>query len=157
MLGIGETAPDFTLHDHRGGRVSLGDLLARGPLVLYFYPADFTPVCTAEACMFRDAHADLAEAGVTIAGVSPQGTDTHAKFADKHKLPFPLLADKDKAVVKAYRANGPFGLGVRRVTYLIGADRRIMDAVRADLGVGRHRAFVKRAIEALGEARASDA
>jgi len=150
MLKSGDQAPDFTLHDQHGDERSLPSLLERGPLVLYFYPADFTPVCTAEACMFRDVHREIAEAGLTIVGVSPQSSESHRKFEDRHKLPFPLLADPGKKVAKLYGANGPFGIGLRRVTYLINPDGTIADGVRADLGVARHRAFVRSAIESAG-------
>ncbi|MEL7473342.1 MAG: peroxiredoxin [Planctomycetota bacterium] len=148
MLKPGDSAPDFSLPDHRGGETSLNDLLQAGPLVLYFYPADFTPVCTQEACMFRDVHDEIVQAGLAIAGVSPQSVESHARFAEKIRAPFPLLADAEKAVIKRYGANGPFGFGVRRVTYLIRPDKEIADAVRADLGVARHRAFIRAAIDA---------
>lgn len=148
MLQVGSMAPEFELADQHGEARTLAALLVRGPLVLYFYPADFTPVCTAEACMFRDVHTEIAEAGLSVAGISPQSSASHQKFGGRHKLPFPLLADTDKSVVRAYEANGPFGIGVRRLTYLIAPDRTITDAVRSDLGIGRHRKFVRAAIEA---------
>lgn len=147
MLSPGDPTPDFILPDDADNAVSLDDLLRTGPLVLYFYPADFTPVCTAEACTFRDMHPQLAAAGLTLAGVSPQSQQSHDKFKAKHKLPFTLLADCDKRVIKQYDANGPFGFGTRRVTYLIGQDKTILDAVRSDLGTAKHKAFVQRAID----------
>lgn len=148
MLTPGSTAPDFTLPDQAGAPRSLASLLAAGPLLLYFYPADFTPACTMEACSFRDSHAELLAAGLTLAGISPQGESSHGKFAERFNLPFPLLADAGKGVTKAYDAVGPFGIGVRRITYLITPDRRIADAVLADLNIARHTAFVRRAIDA---------
>jgi len=144
-------APDFTLANHEGVDTSLAALLGHGPLVLYFYPADFTPVCTAEACTFRDLFtkddAEIEQAGLTLAGVSAQGPESHRKFRERFKLPFPLLSDPSKSVIKAYEAMMPFGLGTRRVTYLIGQDRKIADAVESNLGVGKHKAFVTKAIE----------
>ena len=146
MLKPGSAAPDFSLPDQTGTERSLEDLLKPGPLVLYFYPADFTPVCTAEACMYRDHHADLARAGLSIAGVSAQSVQSHEKFGDKHSLPFALLADPGKKVIRAYGATSFGGLLPRRVTYLINQDKSIADAVTADLTLGKHRKFIDRAI-----------
>lgn len=148
MLEIGEFAPDFVLKDENGSDIMLADLLATGPLILYFYPADFTPGCTREACSIRDIHDDIQAVGLRVVGISPQDAESHARFRDEHKLPFTLLCDPDKMAVKAYDVDGPFGVGVRRVTYLINQDRRIEDAVQADLRIGRHREFIDNAIAA---------
>lgn len=148
MLKNGTTAPEFKLADQDGKKHTLKSLLAAGPLILYFYPADFTPGCTKEACSFRDLQSDLLRAKLRVVGVSPQDTESHKRFAEKHDLNFPLLADPDKRVVKAYDVDGPLGLGVRRGTYLIGQDGTIEDSVLADLRIGAHEAFVNKAIEA---------
>ncbi len=147
MLAIGTIAPDFTATDDQGRALRLRDLLAEGPLVLYFYPADFTPGCTKEACMFRDAHEDLVAAGIRVLGVSPQDEASHRKFREAHRLPFALVADPEKAVVRAYDVDGPLGFGVRRVSYLIERDGRIADATQADLRIGRHEEFVERVLK----------
>jgi peroxiredoxin Q/BCP len=147
MLEKGARAPDFELSDQDDRRHTLKSLLADGPLILYFYPADFTPGCTKEACSFRDLHQELMKAKLRVVGVSPQDVDSHRRFADKHHLNFPLLADPDKTVIKAYDLDGPLGFGVRRGTYLIGPDGRIQDAVLADLRIGEHEAFVRAAIK----------
>ncbi|NJD30803.1 MAG: peroxiredoxin [Gammaproteobacteria bacterium] len=152
MLANGQKAPDFELADQAGKRHTLKSLLKDGPLILYFYPADFTPGCTKEACSFRDLHQDLLRAKLRVVGVSPQDVDSHRRFAEKHGLNFPLLADPDKKVVKAYEIDGPLGFGVRRGTYLIGKDGTIQDSVLADLRIGAHEAFVRRAIEAGAKA-----
>ena len=146
MLAKGTKAPDFELADQDGRKHTLKALLADGPLILYFYPADFTPVCTKEACSFRDLHQELMKAKLRVVGVSPQDVASHRRFADEHSLNFPLLADPDKVAVKAYDLDGPLGFGVRRGTYLIGRDGRIEDAVLADLRIGAHEAFVRNAI-----------
>ena len=146
MLDVGTKAPDFTLPDDRGEKISLSRLLRKGPLILYFYPADFTPGCTKEACSIRDIHDDLAAVGLTVAGVSPQDSDSHARFRDAHDLPFILLSDPDKEVVGMYDVDGPFGIGVRRATFLIGEDGSIEDAVQADIFIDRHREFIENAI-----------
>ena len=148
MLANGQKAPEFELADQDGRKLTLKALLKDGPLILYFYPADFTPGCTKEACSFRDLHQDLLKAKLRVVGVSPQDVDSHRRFADKHGLNFPLLADLDKKAVKAYDLDGPLGFGVRRGTYLIGTDGRIQDSILADLRIGSHEAFVKKAIEA---------
>lgn len=146
MLDTGSQAPEFTLDNERGEATSLRDLLADGPLILYFYPADFTPGCTREACDIRDLHGKIQAVGLRVAGISPQDAESHARFRDKYELPFTLLCDPDKTVVRQYDVDGPFGVGVRRVTYLIDQDGRIADAVQADLRIGKHRAFIDRAI-----------
>lgn len=146
MLDTGSQAPEFTLENERGEATSLRDLLSDGPLILYFYPADFTPGCTKEACDIRDLHGQIQAVGLRVAGVSPQDAASHARFRDKYELPFTLLCDPDKTVIRQYDVDGPFGVGVRRVTYLIDQDRRIADAVQADLRIGKHRTFIDRAI-----------
>ena len=146
MLAIGTRAPDFTLPDADGQPVSLSGLLSQGPLILYFYPADFTPGCTREACWFRDMHRSIAEAGFELAGVSPQSPESHHAFQDKYHLPFHLLSDVTRGVVRMYEVEGPLRLGVRRATFLIDTKRTIRDRVVSDLRIGLHAAFVNRAV-----------
>ncbi len=148
MIEAGERAPEFSLHDQDGTARTLSELLADGPLVLYFYPADFTPGCTKEACSIRDMHDDIAAAGMRVVGISPQNSDSHLRFASRHNLPFTLLADPERVAVRAYGVDGPMGIGVRRATFLIGADGVIQDTVLADLRIGRHEAFIQAAIAA---------
>lgn len=146
MLAIGARAPEFTLPDADGQATSLSNLLRDGPLVLYFYPADFTPGCTREACQIRDLHAEIDAAGLTVAGVSPQSPESHRAFRDKYKLPFVLLADVDRFVIKMYGVQGPLGLGVRRATFLIDQARHIQDEVLADFRIAEHEAFIRKAV-----------
>jgi thioredoxin-dependent peroxiredoxin len=153
MLPIGSRAPEFTLPDQDDRTVSLSTLLNRGQLILYFYPADFTSGCTQEACMLRDMHDDIRKAGLGVAGVSPQTSERHKEFRDKYKLPFPLLADVEKFVIKMYDLNGPLGLGVRRGTYLIDQARHIRGAVLADFRISQHEDFVRTATLLSGNAR----
>jgi thioredoxin-dependent peroxiredoxin len=149
MLAVGARAPEFNLPDQDGRDTSLTSMLNRGSLVLFFYPADFTPGCTKEVCMVRDLHAELVERGLNIAGISPQAPKSHTEFRAKYSLPFTLLSDEGKTVVRMYDVNGPLGFSVRRATYLIEPDRTIRDAVLADFNIARHEEFVRRAI-ALG-------
>ena len=146
MLKAGERAPEFTLPDDTGTDRSLTELLTTGAIILYFYPAYFSPGCTLQACAMRDLNAEIQKAGLRIVGISPQSPKTHAKFREKYHLPYVLLSDEQKTVIKMYGLNGPLGIGVRRATYLIDGGRRVRDAVLADFLVGRHAAFVRKAI-----------
>jgi thioredoxin-dependent peroxiredoxin len=146
MLESGSKAPEFVLENDQGGESSLSDLLQDGPLILYFYPADFTPGCTKEACSIRDIHNDIQAVGLQVAGVSPQDADSHQRFRDEHKLPFTLLSDPEKVAIKMYDVDGPFGVGVRRATFLISQDRVIQEAMMADVRIGRHKEFIEKAV-----------
>lgn len=150
MLSKGDQAPAFEGTDQSGNTLSLTTLLGKGPVLLYFYPADFTPICTAQACAFRDRQDALTSASVQIVGVSPQSESSHQRFADAYDLGFPLIPDQNKRIIKAYGVDGPFGIGVRRATYLIGTDGLIQDRVISDLFVGSHTDFIKSAIETIG-------
>ena len=126
-LEEGMPAPDFTLEDARGESVSLSDFAGKN-LVLYFYPKDDTPGCTKEACAFRDLSRKLGELDTVIVGISPDDAPTHKKFAKRYKLPFQLLCDPERNVMKAYSAYGEKTLygkrtvGVIRSTVWIGPD-----------------------------------
>src|SRR5580698_10997055 len=146
MIKTDERAPEFTLPDDTGKDRSLTELLSAGAIVLYFYPADFTPGCTRQASVLRDLHSEIERAGLRVVGVSPQSPQSHAKFKAKYQLPFVLLSDEHKTVTKMYGLNGPLGLGVRRASYLIDGSRRIRDALLADFRIGRHTDFVRKAV-----------
>jgi peroxiredoxin Q/BCP len=146
MIKTDERAPEFTLPDEAAKDRSLTELLRAGAIVLYFYPADFTPGCTRQACLLRDMHTEIERAGLRVVGISPQSPESHAKFKAKHQLPFVLLSDEQKTVIKMYGVNGPLGVGVRRASYLIDASRRIRDAVLADFRIERHAEFVRKAV-----------
>lgn len=148
MLKKGDKAPEFKLPDQDGKPRRLADLLAGDALVLYFYPADFTPGCTREACDLRDLHTQILAAGLRVVGISPQSVDSHRRFRDEHSLPFVILSDEDKTAVRAYGVDGPLGIGVRRATFLIDRQGKIIDSVLADLRINRHREFVEHAIAA---------
>ncbi len=126
----GKPAPDFTLTDSDGKKVTLRDFAGKD-LILYFYPKDDTPGCTKEACGFRDGWKDLAKIGAVVVGVSADGAESHQKFIAKYKLPFSLLSDPDRKVMEKYGAYGEkmmYGkktVGVTRSTVWIGADGRV--------------------------------
>ena len=146
MLKPGAKAPEFVLNNDEGTEVALSDLLKDGPLILYFYPADFTPGCTKEACSIRDIHNDIQSVGLTVAGISPQDEESHRKFRDKYELPFTLLSDPNKEVIRMYDVDGMFGVGVQRATFLISQDRKIQDAVVANVRISRHAEFIEKAV-----------
>ena len=146
MLKTGAKAPEFVLPNENGEEVSLTDILESGPIILYFYPADFTPGCTKEACSIRDMHDDILSVGLKVVGISPQDAASHIKFKDKHKLPFMLLSDTDKVAIKMYDVDGPFGVGVRRATYLISQGAKIQSALQADVMISRHADFIEKAV-----------
>ncbi|KAH3759370.1 alkyl hydroperoxide reductase [Pelomyxa schiedti] len=118
MVKAGDTAPNFELPDQDGNIVRLSDL--RGQIVvLYFYPRDETPGCTAEACSFRDSFHVFKTAGARVIGVSSDSVDTHKKFATNHGLPFTLLSDENQAIRQAYGVGSTLFLIPGRVTYVI--------------------------------------
>ena len=129
-IAEGKKAPDFTLEDAGGKKVSLSDFKGKD-VVVYFYPKDDTPGCTKEACGFRDLWKELKAAGVVVLGISPDAGASHQQFAAKYKLPFTLLSDPDRKVMEKYGAYGEkmlYGkktVGVIRSTVWIGPDGRV--------------------------------
>ncbi len=146
MLNIDDIAPAFEATDQNDMPHTLSELLASGPLVLYFYPADFTPVCTREACAFRDRYEELNALSVQVIGVSPQNARSHRRFAEAFSLPFPLLCDEGKKIIRSYGVDGPLGFGVRRVTFYIKSDGRIANRVVSDFFVGSHLDLIKKVL-----------
>jgi thioredoxin-dependent peroxiredoxin len=136
----GEPAPDFALTSDTGETVSLSDFRGK-PVVLFFYPKDDTPGCTAQACGIRDAYADFERAGAVVLGVSPDSVRRHVKFKEKYGLPFTLLADPEHEVAERYgvwgekRYMGRTYIGIKRSTFVIspnGVVARAMLKVRPD-------------------------
>ena len=146
MLKVGDVAPEFILPDENGNEVSLIQRLQESAVILYFYPADFTPGCTKEACAIRDIHDDIQSVGLDVIGISPQDAESHKRFQEEHDLPFTLICDPDKIAIRMYDADGPMGFGVRRITYLVSQGQRIQGALCADLKIGKHEEFIRRAI-----------
>ena len=135
MVEKGSPAPAFTLRSDAGEDVSLESLRGR-PVVLYFYPRDDTPGCTAQACGIRDAWAEFERAGAVVLGVSPDDEASHAKFKEKYDLPFSLLADSDHATADDYGVwvektyAGKTYMGVERSTFVIDADGNVAEVMR---------------------------
>ncbi|QIZ69502.1 peroxiredoxin [Oxynema aestuarii] len=121
-LSVGTTAPDFTAKDTNGNTVNLTDFKGK-TLILYFYPKDDTPGCTKEAQSFRDAYNEYQSKDIAVLGVSMDDEESHKKFTEKYNIPFPLLADSDGTLTKAYDVEG--GGYAKRVTYVIDGDGKI--------------------------------
>lgn len=140
MLEVGTKAPGFTLLDKDGNEVSLADFAGR-KVVLYFYPRDNTPGCTRQACAFAGAYAGFKAKDVVVIGVSKDSVKSHAKFAEKHELPFILLSDPDLVAIQGYdvwkekKLYGKVSMGVVRTTYIIdenGIIEKVMPKVKPD-------------------------
>ena len=130
-LSIGAQAPDFSAETHDGVALQLYEILEHSAVVLFFYPRDFTPGCTAEACAFRDDYTNFVEAGATVVGVSADSGESHRRFAQHHNLPFALISDADGALRKAYGVDKVWGVLPGRVTFVIdrqGVVRNIFDS-----------------------------
>lgn len=136
-LKEGDKAPDFTAKDQNGKTVSLSDFKGK-TVILYFYPKDDTPGCTAEACDFRDNYQSLVGKGFEVIGVSTDDEKSHKKFETKYSLPFPLIADESKEIVEAYgvwgekNMYGKVYMGTMRTTFIIDANgiiQKVIDKV----------------------------
>jgi thioredoxin-dependent peroxiredoxin len=141
-LAVGTDAPAFTTKDTNGNTVSLSDFAGK-TVVLYFYPKDDTPGCTKQACSFRDAQAQYQGKNVVVLGVSADDEASHQAFTQKFNLNFPLLADKDKSLIKAYDVDG--GGYAKRVTYVIDPNGKITH-VDANVSTTTHASDVLTAI-----------
>jgi thioredoxin-dependent peroxiredoxin len=147
LLKVGDNAPGFTLPDEDGRPVTLSTLLSAGPVLLVFYPRDFSPMCTRQLAMFRDRYTELAAAGVVVLGISTDELESHRRFRQSLELPFRLLADIDQTVCHAYDVLGLFAINTRRVTYVIGRDGRIAGVAKATLRMQTHTALLKRVLD----------
>ncbi len=146
-MGPGDLAPDFTLTDQHGVERSLSDLLTQGPVVLFFYPAAMTTGCTKETCHFRDLAAEFAEAGAQRIGISMDDVAKQAAFSDANALDYPLLSDVDGRVAKSYGVKRALDvLRVKRTTFVIGTDRRLIDVISSEMNMTVH---ADRALAAL--------
>ena len=153
-MDIGDFVDDFELPDQHGRPRRLSDLLAGGPVVLFFYPAAMTAGCTAEACTFRDMAADFAAVGAQRVGISRDEVDKQRKFAERYDFDYPLLSDTDGRVAAAMgvRRKLPLGsLSTRRMTFVIDTDRRVLEVIHNERTMTDH---ADRALSAL-EARST--
>ena len=140
-LNVGQKAPDFDVTSSGGKRIKLSELAGKKNVVLYFYPGDFTPVCTKETCGFRDAYEELAGQDTEVIGVSVDSDDSHAKFKEEYGLPFDLVSDKEKEIAKAYKATSFLRdiLGkTARITYVIDKKGQIAGVFEGELSANKH-------------------
>lgn len=137
-LQEGDKLPEFSLLDQDGNTVTNKDLEGK-PLVIYFYPKDDTPGCTAQACSFRDNFADFEDIGAKVVGLSADSPDSHKKFAEKHRLPFTLLSDKKNQLRKKFGVPGSlFGILPGRVTYVFNKDAKLVYTFNSQLKAKQH-------------------
>ena len=138
-MKAGDPAPDFELLDETGTNRTLKELLAAGPLVLFFYPAAMTPGCTAESCHFRDLAKEFAEVGASRVGISPDPVDKQHQFSEKHSFDFPLLSDADGTVAKQFGVRRSFGpLLTKRQTFVIDTDGKVLEVIKSELRMSVH-------------------
>ncbi|MEY4178136.1 MAG: hypothetical protein RLY70_1710 [Planctomycetota bacterium] len=145
-LQVGDRAPDFEATTHQGTRIRLADFVGHRGLVLFFYPKDDTPICTKEACSFRDSYNDFVAAGVEVIGVSSDSSASHQAFAARHQLNFPLIADANGELRKRFGVPSTLGLFPGRVTYVIDKHGIVRLVFSAQLASDEH---VRKALEAI--------
>jgi peroxiredoxin Q/BCP len=135
----GDVVPDFELPDQTGTQRKLSEFLARGPVVLYFYPAAMTPGCTSESCHFRDLKSEFEAIGAQRLGISADKVEKQKQFADKYSFDFPLLSDPDATVANLFGVHRNFSLmPTKRATFVIGTDSRIIDVIKSEIRMGVH-------------------
>jgi peroxiredoxin Q/BCP len=145
----GDAMPSFELGDAEGRLVTSDELLQRGPLVLFFYPQDDSAGCTLEACGFRDAYGELRAAGATVVGISPDGAESHARFKDKHQLPYLLLSDREGEVARRFGVRTFLRLLPGRETFVIDGQGIVRAHLRSLSQPRRHVAMALAAVRRL--------
>jgi peroxiredoxin Q/BCP len=146
-IEVGPEVEDFVLPDESGSGRRLSELLAEGPVVLFFYPAALSRGCTAEACHFRDLTAEFAAVGARPVGISGDSVERQQEFAGRHTLGFPLLSDEDGRVREMFGVKRGFSVApTKRVTFVIDQDRTVLEVVRSELRMSAH---ADRALAAL--------
>ena len=147
-IDVGDTAPDLELSTHSGEQITLADYHGKKAVVVFFYPKDGTPVCTKEACAFRDAYEDFVEAGAVVIGISSDSVAQHQEFASSHRLPFLLVSDTDGAARRAFGVPRSMGLLPGRVTYVIDREGIVRHVFSSQFAADRH---VNEALEVIRE------
>jgi peroxiredoxin Q/BCP len=137
-VAVGDPAPDFDLPEANGGPARLSDFREKSAVVLFFYPKDNTPGCTAEACSFRDSYEAFRDAGAEVIGVSGDSNESHRKFADQHRLPFRLLSDADGSLRTRYGVPKTLWILPGRVTYLIDKQGVVRHVFSSQLQATKH-------------------
>ncbi len=138
MLQVGDRAPDFSLPDQTGKLVKLSDFLGKQHVVLFFYPKDNTPGCTAQSCSFRDNYSEFKKNGAQVLGISADSSDSHQSFASQYSLPFPLLSDDKGSASKLFGVGKWLGLLPNRVSFVIDQKGIIRHVFSSQLNATRH-------------------
>ena len=146
-MRAGDTAPDFELQDETGASRRLGEFLANGPVVLFFYPAAMTYGCTRESCHFRDLKAEFEAVGAQRLGISADSVEKQHQFSEKHSFDYPLLSDPDRTVAEQFGVKrGSTILPNKRATFVIGRDGRVLEVISSEINMNKH---ADRALEVL--------
>lgn len=139
MIKVGDKIPVFTLKNQHNEDFSITDFLGKKPIVLFFYPKDFTPGCVKEVCSFRDLYEDFQDLGAEVIGVSSDGTKSHEKFANKHRLPFTLLSDVKGKIRKQFGVpSSLLGLLPGRMTFVVDATGKVIMRFNNQFGAEKH-------------------
>jgi peroxiredoxin Q/BCP len=145
-MKTGDRVPDFTARDQRGAEVRFSDLLADGPVVVFFYPKAMTTGCTKESCHFRDLAGEFAALGARRVGISADSVERQARFDEKHDLGYPLLSDPDRSVASIFGVKRPGPLLNKRTTFVIDRDGTVLDRISSEMNMDIH---ADRALEVL--------
>jgi thioredoxin-dependent peroxiredoxin len=138
-MRTGDVVPDFELPDQEGATRSLSEFLAKGPVVLFFYPAALTPGCTKESCHFRDLASEFEAAGAQRVGISADPVDKQRTFSDKHGFDYPLLSDEDRRVAALFGVKRALPLlPNKRATFVIGTDRKVIEVITSEINMSKH-------------------
>ena len=146
QIDVGDAAPELSLSTQDNERIALTDYQGEKAVVLFFYPRDGTPVCTKEACAFRDAYEDFVDAGAAVIGVSGDSAARHQAFASSHRLPFVLVSDSDGQARRAFGVPKSLGILPGRVTYVIDKEGIVRHVFRSQFAADRH---VKEALQVV--------
>jgi peroxiredoxin Q/BCP len=137
-MRVGDVAPDFELPDDSGATLKLSDHLAKGPVVLFFYPKAMTAGCTKESCHFRDMKGEFDAAGAQRIGISADTVDKQHQFSEKHSFDYPLVSDSDRSVARAFGVKRPGPLMNKRMTFVIDTDRKVLDVIGSETNMDKH-------------------
>jgi peroxiredoxin Q/BCP len=147
-VNVGENAPDFTLNDQDGNPVSLSAFRGKSNVVLFFYPKDFSPGCTTQACSFRDSYESFTDMDAVVIGVSGDGVESHKKFLDQYLLPFTLLSDPQGKIRSLFGSTKAFGLLPGRYTFIIDKSGVVRHIFTSETNMKKH---VDEALKVLRE------
>lgn len=137
-MRVGDLAPDFNLPADDGRTVRLSDEVKNGPVVVFFYPRAMTPGCTAESCHFRDLNGEFDEVGARVLGISADPVERQQRFTAQHGFTFPLLSDVERRVARDYGVKRPGPLFNRRMTFVVGGDRRLLAVFHSETNMAKH-------------------